>query len=142
MKVVLDTNVLVSGLLWGGPPNQLLRWTRDGSLQAICCSEVIQEVRRVLAYPRFSRRLETLGYTGEQALAYLMNLVRHVPSPEHVPAVIASDPSDDLFLALAEKERALLIVSGDRHLLDLEKHAGIQVVTPAEAVVVVGRVTR
>jgi uncharacterized protein len=142
MRVVLDTNVLVSGLLWGGPPNQLLRWARDGILQAICCPEVIQEVSHVLAYPRLSRRLEALGCTGEQALAYLLNLMRHVPSPKHIPAVLAEDPSDDLFLALAEREQALLTVSGNRHLLDLVEYAGIQVVSPAEAVGVVGRLPR
>ena len=142
MKVVLDTNVIVSGLLWGGPPNQLLRWVRDGHLQAICCPEVLQEVSHVLAYPRFGRRLDALGFTSQQVLAYLMNLVCHVPSPEHIPAIVPEDPSDDLFLALAEREQALLIVSGDRHLLDLEKHTGIQVVSPAEAVAVVERVAR
>ncbi len=50
MKIVIDTNVAVSGLLWGGPPNQLLKWARDGVLEAIGCEETVEEVRRVLNF--------------------------------------------------------------------------------------------
>ena len=57
MKIVLDTNVIVSGLLWGSPSNRLLRWARDGVLEVICCEEAIVEVKRVIEYPKFSRRM-------------------------------------------------------------------------------------
>ena len=134
MRAVLDTNVIVSGLLWGGPPNQLLRWARDGVLEVICCEEAVAEVRRVIEYPKFSRRISTLEFSCRQAIAYLMNLVTHVPSPELIPAVIHEDPSDDLFLALAVRNQARLIVSGDRHLLSLKEYERSPIVTPGVAV--------
>jgi len=137
MKVVLDTNVIVSGLLWGGPPNRLLKWARDGVLEVVCCEEAIAEVKRVIEYPKFSRRISALEFSSQQIMAYLMNLVVHVPSPESVPAVISEDPSDDLFLALAVENRAHLIVSGDRHLLALKEYDHLPIVTPGEAVDVV-----
>ena len=137
MRVVLDTNVIVSGLLWGGPPNQLLRWARDGVLEVICCEEVVAEVKRVIEYPKFSRRISALESSPRQVIAYLMNRVMHVPSPERIPAVISEDPSDDLFLALAVENQACLIVSGDQHLLALKEYERLPIVTPGEAVDVV-----
>ena len=137
MRVVLDTNVIVSGLLWGGPPNQLLRWARDGVLEVICCEEAIAEVKRVIEYPKFSQRISALESSSRQFIAYLMNLVMHVPSPELIPAVISEDPSDDLFLALAVENQALLVISGDQHLLALKEYERLSIVTPGEAVDVV-----
>ena len=137
MRVVLDTNVLVSGLLWGGPPNQLLRWTRDGVLEIICCEAAAVEAKRVIEYPKFSRRISALDSSSRQVIAYLMNLVTHVPSPESLPAIISDDPSDDLFLALAIENQGRLIVSGDQHLLSLKEYEGIPIVRPGEAVEVI-----
>ena len=137
MRVVLDTNVIVSGLLWGGPPNRLLRWARDGVLEVVCCEEAIAEVKRVIEHPKFSRRMAALESSPRQVIAYLMNLVMHVPSPETIPPVVAEDPSDALFLALAVENQARLIVSGDQHLLALKEYGRVPVVTPGEAVDVV-----
>lgn len=137
MKVVFDTNVVVSGLLWGGPPNQLLKWTRDGVLDAVSCESAIAAVRRVLEYPKLANRVSALDSTPARMIAYLMNLVTHVPPPEPIPAFVVEDPSDDLFLALASENRGRLLVSGDQHLLSLREYEGIPIVTPGEAVVVV-----
>ena len=137
MRVVLDTNVIVSGLLWGGPPNQLLRWASDGVLEVVCCEEGVAEVKRVIEYPKFSRRIWALESSPRQVIAYLMNRVMHVPSPERIPAIISEDPSDDLFLALAVENQARLLVSGDQHLLALMEYERVPIVTPGEAVEVV-----
>ena len=139
MRVVLDTNVLVSGLLWSGAPNQLLKWTRDRSLDALSCESAIAEVKRVLDYPKFAARISALDSTPALMIAYLMNLVTHVPHPGHVPAIVSEDPSDDLFLALATENQGRLIVSGDQHLLSLKEYQRIPIVTPGEAVELVKR---
>jgi hypothetical protein len=139
VKLVLDTNALVSGLLWGGPPNRLLRWARDGLLQVLCCEEILVELRRVLAYPRMRRRLEMLDTSEAAAIAYLMNTLTHVPSPPALPVAVDADPSDNLFLGLAVDAGARLLVSGDQHLLALGQFEGIPIVTPGEAIEVIDR---
>ena len=133
MRVIADTNVTVSGLLWHGPPNQLLRWCRDGFLQILACEATTAELSRVLQYKRFAKRLSTLGRSPHEALAYYMNLVLFVPTPENIARIIIDDPFDNVFLALACDHKAQLIVSGDGHLLSLKEHSGIQIVTPGEA---------
>jgi len=133
MKVVVDTNVAVSGLLWGGPPNDILKWARDGFLVLAACQETVKELTRILQYKKFQPRLSMVGMSADEVSAYYMNLVRFVPKPKDVPNVIPEDPIDNLFLALASESKVQLIISGDHHLLGLAKHRGIQIVTPNEA---------
>jgi putative PIN family toxin of toxin-antitoxin system len=133
MKVVVDTNVAVSGLLWEGPPNDILKWARDGVLVLVACQETVKELARILQYTKFQSRLSMIGMSADEVTAYYMNLVRFVPNPKELPKVIPEDPLDNLFLALASESKAQLIVSGDHHLLGLASHRGIQIVTPNEA---------
>lgn len=133
MRAVVDTNVVVSGLLWGGPPNQILKWARDAVLEIIICEEISAEVKRVIQYKRFSQRLSVLDTTPNEVIAYFMNLVTFVPTPQFIPKVIHKDLFDNIFLALASENKAHLIISGDKHLLDMKEYNDIPVVTPSEA---------
>jgi putative PIN family toxin of toxin-antitoxin system len=133
MRLVVDTNVAVSGLLWPGPPNQILRWARDGILEIVACEETTAELKRVLQYKRFAQRLSTLETSAAEVFAYFLNLVFFVPTPAITPREIVADPFDNFFLAVASHNNARLIVSGDRHLLDLREYQRIQIVTPSEA---------
>ena len=133
MKIVVDTNVALSGLLWGGPPNRLLKWAREGVLRILACEETTAELRHALIYKKFSKRITALEATPDEVFAYYMNLVLFVPSPRNIPEKIAKDPFDNLFLGLASENKARLIVSGDKHLLDLKQFLRIQIVTPSEA---------
>jgi putative PIN family toxin of toxin-antitoxin system len=133
MRVVVDTNVALSGLLWQGPPNQMLRWARDGILEIVACDETAAELKRVLQYKRFTQRLSMLETNPAEAFAYFLNLLSFVPTPELIPQEILEDPFDNFFLALASHNNAGLIISGDRHLLDLREYHRIQIVAPSEA---------
>jgi putative PIN family toxin of toxin-antitoxin system len=133
MKIVVDTNLALSGLLWGGPPNRILKWPRDGILKILACEETTAELRRALIYKKFSKRISALETTPAEVFAYYMNLVLFVPTPTDIPDKITEDPFDNLFLGLASENKAQLIVSGDKHLLDLAEFQRIQIVTPSEA---------
>jgi len=133
MRVVVDTNVAVSGLLWPGPPNHILKWARDGMLEIVACEETTAELRRVLEYKRFVQRLSVLETNAAEVFAYFLNLVFFVPTPVLIPQEIVEDPFDNFFLALASHNNARLIISGDRHLSDLREYQRIQIVTPSEA---------
>jgi len=69
MRVVVDTNVAVSALLWPGPPNQILKWARDGILEIVACEEATAELRRVLQYDRFAQRLSMLETNAAEVFA-------------------------------------------------------------------------
>jgi putative PIN family toxin of toxin-antitoxin system len=133
MILVIDTNVAISGLLWGGPPNEILKMARSRRLGVLACDETVQELKKAITYKKFHRRLAELKVSADDVYAYFMNLALFVPSPREVPKEILDDPFDNIFLALAVENKAHLIVSGDHHLLDLAMYRNIQIVTPGEA---------
>ena len=137
MKLVADTNVLISGLLWGGPPNQILKWARNSIVDVLACEQTLKELKQVIQYTRFAQRLTVLETAPPEVIAYAMNLVTFVPNPTNIPAIIKEDPSDNVFLAVASDHKAHMIVSGDHHLINLEAYNSIQILAPSLAVRVI-----
>lgn len=126
MRAVLDVNVIISALLAPrGTPAGVLRAWIDGAFELVVSPQLLTELRRALAYPKLAARI-TPAEADE-----VMDLLRRgaivLDDPERPPAVRSADPDDDYIIALAEAARAL-IVSGDRHLLDLDE---LPVRTPA-----------
>ncbi len=139
MRVVLDTNTLVSGIISaGGPPRRLLDCARTQAFEWYSSAILLAELLDVLSRDKFARRLEVAGLKPQGIVADLRRLASLV-APADVPRVIFADPDDDHVLACAIAARAELIVSGDRHLLDLgSNYQGIRIVSPAEAVSLLG----
>ncbi len=125
-KVVLDTNVLLSGVLFGGRPAQLIDAARRGSIRAVTSLYILREFRDVLSSPRF-------GFDPVLCEESAVELVRFM---EVVPVVASrerwvSDPADDPIVETALQGGAALIVTGDKRLLDAEV-PGVMIVTVAE----------
>jgi hypothetical protein len=97
----------------------------------------IKELKRIIHYKRFAKRLSVLKITPPEVIAYTMNRVTFVPDPLNIPQVITEDPFDNIFLSLASDNKAHMIVSGDHHLLDLKEYNSIQILTPSLAVQVI-----
>ncbi len=134
MRIVLDTNVVLSALLWRGTPHLLL--AAIGQLRGvqICSSTaLLEELADVLTRPSASKRLVLIGKTAREVLADYVEIIELV-EPASVPRVVAGDIDDDQVIAAAVSARADLIASGDRkHLLPLRSHQGIPIVDAAEA---------
>lgn len=117
MRAVLDPNVLVSAVLSpGGTPANLLRDWRAGRFELIVSPQLLDELSRVLAYPKIRRRVPEDPAT--RLVASLERRARLLPDRTTSP-IASADPDDDYLLALAHAARAVL-VSGDRDLLQLE----------------------
>jgi len=133
VRIVLDTNVVVSALLWGGTPYRLIQAAVDGTVTLCTSPALLAELRDVLTRSHLAARLERQSSSVEEALSLYGGLAVGV-LPKDVPPVIAADPDDDHVIAAAVAAAAGLIVSGDRDLLDLGRHGAIRILTPAEAV--------
>ncbi len=130
MRVVLDTNVWVSGLITPtGTPAALLHKLRDHVL--IASEEMLEEVQRVLQYDRIAKRFNLAPEKVSEYLANIRGKVELVATDLPDLPIVEADPSDDKFLIGAVKGKADCIVSGDRHLLRLVEHQGIPIVPPA-----------
>jgi putative PIN family toxin of toxin-antitoxin system len=132
--MVLDTNLVLSALLWGGTPHHLLAGIGQQSrIQLYSSTALLEELAGVLRRPPATKRLELIGKTARQVLADYVETIELV-EPASVPRVVAGDVDDDQVIAAAVAARADLIVSGDRkHLLPLGSHQGIAIVDAAEA---------
>ncbi len=130
MRAVLDVNVIISGLLAPrGSPAAVLRAWLEGAFEAVVSPLLLAELERALGYPKLRKHIGERE--ADQLLTLLKRSARLVDDPAEPPTVQASDPDDDYLIALAEVSRAV-IVSGDRHLVDLAE--SIPVHTPAEFV--------
>jgi putative PIN family toxin of toxin-antitoxin system len=128
IRVVLDTNVLVSALLFAGPLSDLVSFWRERRVVLLLSKDVFIEYLRVLAYPKFKLCGEEIKALVEE---YVLPFAEMVTVAE-APVVIREDPADDKFLALAAVGRARYIVSGDKHLLALRKYHRVKILTPRE----------
>ena len=127
MKVVVDTNVVISGVFFGGHPRRVLEAWRDGAVDLVISAEVLDEYRRV------GERLEE-QFPGVSLKPFLALVVANAMSvePGPLPSPVSRDPNDDPFIACAVAGGCDAIVSGDRHLLEVSGHGGIDVLTPRQ----------
>lgn len=131
MRILLDTNVLISALLSkGGPPGQLLSAIQRGRHVLISSAYLAQELRSVTSRPHLRTRI---AFEEVEALIYNLEAVGFVVS--ELPEVdLSSDPKDNPILATAIAGNADLIVSGDKsHMQNLGQVQGIPIVTPRDA---------
>ena len=133
MRLVLDTNAAVSGLLWHGNPGKLIDAAQAGSLTLYTTAPLLAELHGVLGREKFARHLHVRGLSATHVFEGYAALAT-VVVPAIIPPVIVDDPDDDAVLACAVAARADLVVSGDPHLLKLERYQDIPIVTPAMAV--------
>jgi putative PIN family toxin of toxin-antitoxin system len=133
VRLVLDTNAALSGLLWGGPPGQLIDAAQAGRVEIVSSTPLLAELQGVLAREKFAGQLTKRGLTVGDVFDGYAALVTLV-APAAIAPVILRDPVDDQVLACALAAGADVIVSGDAHLLGLKHFHGIDIVTPAQAV--------
>ena len=127
MRVVLDTNVLISGAFYSGPPKRILQALIEGKFQTALSPEILSEYRRV--GERFS--LEHPNPDFEKMLSLLVTQALIVDAPE-LEKPLCRDPHDDKFIACALAVNAEVIVSGDNDLLSLSDRLTITVMSPKE----------
>jgi putative PIN family toxin of toxin-antitoxin system len=135
VRIVLDTNVVLSALLWRGTPHHLLATIgQRSSILLYSSTALLEELADVLTRPSATKRLALIGRSAREVLADYVEAIELV-EPASVPRVVVGDVDDDQVIAAAIAARADLIVSGDRkHLLPLGSHQGIDIVDAAEAV--------
>jgi putative PIN family toxin of toxin-antitoxin system len=133
LRVVLDTNVFVSGLLSKtGLPAKILDAWRAGQYLLIASPPIVAEIKRVLQAPRIREKYFITDGDIEQLIILLEKEALIVPGYTDVKDAIPDDPSDEMFLACAVDAAADFVVSGDRHLLEISQYKGIPIITVNE----------
>jgi len=130
--LVLDSNVVVSGLLWSGPPRTLLALAAAPGNAALTSPQLLAELERVLGRSHLRERAARLGWTPADLVAAFARATRVLEAPPIPPT--CRDRDDDMVLAVAAAGGAELVVTGDADLLVLGEACGARIVTVAEAI--------
>lgn len=127
LKVVIDTNVFVSGLFFSGPPSRILKTWQDGQLQIAVSREILDEYRRVVDV--LSAKLCKIDL---DAVWEWLLVEAELVASYSFERQICEDPDDDKFLACAMLSRSRYLISGDRHLLKIGTFLDTAIVTPRQ----------
>lgn len=123
MKIVVDTNVLISGVFFGGFPRKILSSIVGRKMTACATAEIINEYEEIVQ-EMIDRKQ---GHINRAILAPLISAMEIIEPVSHIK--ICRDPDDDKFLECAKDSHALYIVSGDKDLLVIKEYGQIQIVT-------------
>jgi len=127
MKIVLDTNVLISGIFWRGLPFKILENWMNEEFQVLASAEIVDEYSRVLQIIAKRKKRSDLVDLWAMFIVQNVNLIK----PRCVVKV-CRDPNDDMFINCALSGEADCIVSGDNDLLSLKEEIPVDVITPKE----------
>lgn len=122
LKVVLDTNILVSAWLWEGNESKIVEMVENGLITGYTSPQLIQEFEKVMNYPKFRLSEEEIA----SAIGYFQVILRTV-EPKTTVNIIRSDPADNRVLECALSARANIIITGDKHLLALRRFKNIKI---------------
>lgn len=128
-RIVADTNVLVSGLLWTGVPHKIIKLAEDKKIILLSSLPLIEEISGVLERDKFDLRLEKLNSTRTEIIGSLLSIIEIVHPAETI-SIIKEDPDDNIVLECATAAAADFIVSGDPHLLKLKNFNEIKITAP------------
>ncbi|MGD2249056.1 MAG: putative toxin-antitoxin system toxin component, PIN family [Candidatus Methanofastidiosia archaeon] len=128
IRVVLDTNILVSGIFWRGNPYKILQTCFQNKLSLIISPAILEELQDVL---RTEKKFEL---TKNDISSYMRLLISHSTLIEPVQTIdaIKDDPDDNMILECAAEGKADYIISGDKHLLSLNEYSGIKILSARE----------
>ena len=127
MKIVLDTNVLISGIFFSGPPHQILKAWQEDKIKIIVSEDILLEYQRVAE--ELSHQFSSVDI--DQILE-LLTVHAEIVDTRDFQITICEDPDDNKFLSCALASKSKIIVSGDKHLLKISGLEGIQVLKPRE----------
>ena len=133
MKIVLDTNVLISGIFWKGAPHKILELWIHGHAQIFASRKIFEEYSAVL------RRIDQSQVLAKKWQRFIVENITIIAVKEVLQ--LCRDPHDDMFINCALAANASYIVSGDQDLLVLKKVSKIKIVTPAEFLKIFGKMS-
>lgn len=126
MKVVLDTNIWVSAVIWGGVPDEIVQFAEQGRITIAMSQELLDELEGTFNKTKLQPKLKALGLTGSTVIALIRSSVILYPIDElNVPEL--RDPDDTMVLATAIASQADAIITGDMDLRVLAEYQGIKI---------------
>ena len=125
MKIILDTNVLISGIFFSGPPYQILKAWQEGKIQIAVSKEILAEYHRVAE--ELSEKFSSVEISQ---ILELFTIHAEMVNTQGLEVSVCEDPDDNMFISCALGSKSKIIVSGDKHLLKISGYQKIEVLKP------------
>jgi len=136
LRIVLDVNVLVSGLIVAGKPRELIQRGMDRQFTLILSNPILEEFADVISRQKFAR------YVDKRDVKTYIEFLDQIACYADIRSrfrIIKEDPSDDIILWTAFDSKADYVVSGDKHLLEMGRYRGIEIVSVDDVLDLLGR---
>ncbi|MBL7169972.1 MAG: putative toxin-antitoxin system toxin component, PIN family [Candidatus Aenigmarchaeota archaeon] len=127
MKLVLDTNTIISGFLWKGNEFHLIKKIEEEKIELFLTEEILEEIKDVISRKKFEELLKEAELTPEDILTKVTSMAKIIEPIEKLN-VVKDDPDDNKFLECAISCKANYIISGDKHLLKLKEYEKIPII--------------
>ena len=131
LNVVLDTNVWVSAMIWGGLPAEIIKAAENHQISITISEEIVEEINHTLQYHLLREIYEMTGLNREQLMALVLQIGKLAQVTSKLK-IVKADPSDDKFIECASASGAEFIVSGDKHLLEVKKYEKTRILSVGE----------
>ena len=129
MKIILDTNVIVSGIFFSGPPYEILNAWRNGKFKIVVSQETLLEYQRITE--KLNQKFPMINI---QPIIDLLTVKADLVIGPELPIQISKDPGDDKFISCALASNSKIIITGDKHLLNVNGYEGLEIIRPREFV--------
>jgi len=138
VRIVADTNTVVSGLLWSGPPQQLINAAREKRITLYSSLALAAEFAEVIGREQFAKRIRAAKLSAAELVADYARLANLVV-PADIDPTVAGDPDDDQILACALAANVDAVVSGDKRLRNLKTYQSIRIISATEVLALIAR---
>jgi uncharacterized protein len=125
VRVILDTNVFISGVFFAGPPYEILKAWQDGKIKMLLSPEIFEEYERV--GKALSDQFPSINL---DSILSFVTIKAEIILAQELSERVSEDPDDDKFLACALSGKCKVIISGDKHLIRVSGFKGIEVIRP------------
>ena len=120
MKIVIDTNIIISGLLWSGKCSELMKKIYNKEIECLICDEIFEEVIKVLDCPKILKRIEKINTTKNEVIEFILENFIFIKIEKNINNYDIIDKDDIKFLQLSLENSVDFLISGDSHLLDVK----------------------
>lgn len=126
--VVLDTNVWISAMIWGGTPSKIIKLAEDKKISIQISDEIVSEINQTLTYPKISQIYQGTGVTRQQLIESVLQIGKLTKTEQKID-LIQQDPTDNKLIECATAANADYLISGDKHLLKMRLYKKTKILT-------------
>ncbi len=132
MKIVLDTNIWLSGLFWEGEASKIIEFSEKNKIKIIISQEILEEIREILnRETKFMQLLDNKKSKIEDLIRTILSIAQLTKKTSNI-RLIKKDPDDNIIIETARDAKAKYIITYDKHLLEAKEFKGIKIKSPEE----------